>query len=84
MGAAALHLWTGVPAARGVTMLFVIGASIVLCVYAVSWGWLERHDWHWVVPTHRHVFLLCLVVAVYFSGVACLLTTVLKSFLRFV
>ncbi|MDH1700997.1 hypothetical protein [Comamonas terrigena] len=65
-------------------MLFVIGASIVLCVYAVSWGWLERHDWHWAVPTHRHVFLLCLVVAVYFSGVACLLTTVLKSFLRFV
>jgi hypothetical protein len=83
MGAAACIVGQGA-AARGVTMLFVIGASIVLCVYAVSWGWLERHDWHWAVPTHRGLLVLGLVAVAYFSGVACLLTTVLKSFLRFV
>lgn len=65
-------------------MLFVIGASILLCVYAVSWGWLERNDWQLAVPSHRSAFAILLVVAAYFSGVACLLTTVLKSFLRFV
>ena len=64
-------------------MLFVIGVGIVLCVYAASWGWLERNDWQLAVPTHRSVFAICFLVAAYFSGVACLLTTVLRSFLRF-